>query len=107
MKTLMKIKEKLLSMKIYIDSASAEKIIVEIDGDRFEAESRHDKSQMLLSLIQAKLLQKGKTFKDITKVDVNTGPGSFTGLRVGVSVANAICWALGIKKSFLPRYEGK
>ncbi len=30
-------------------------------------------------------------------IEVETGPGSFTGLRVGVSVANALGFSLGLK----------
>ena len=37
-----------------------------------------------------------RKIKDISEIEVNTGPGSFTGLRVGVSIANALGWALGI-----------
>jgi tRNA threonylcarbamoyladenosine biosynthesis protein TsaB len=35
-------------------------------------------------------------FKDLAKIQVKTGPGSFTGLRVGVSTANALGFSLGI-----------
>lgn len=35
-------------------------------------------------------------WKDLSGIEVETGPGSFTGLRVGVSVANALGFALGI-----------
>ena len=40
--------------------------------------------------------KKARTIKDITEIEVNLGPGSFTGLRVGGSVANALGWLLGI-----------
>lgn len=46
-------------------------------------------SQVLLSLV-------AKLFKDIKAIEVETGPGSFTGLRVGVAVANALGLALKI-----------
>lgn len=51
-------------------------------------------SQVLLPLI-VKILKKAKIeFKDLTSVEVNPGPGSFTGTRVGVAVANALGFAL-------------
>ena len=34
--------------------------------------------------------------KDLDAVAVSAGPGSYTGLRIGVSVAKGICYALGI-----------
>ncbi len=53
-------------------------------------------SQVLLSLIK-KLLSKNKIeFKDLSSVEVEIGPGSFTGLKVGASVANALAFALKI-----------
>lgn len=92
-------------MKLHIDTSDAEKIFIEIDGERFETESRQNKSQMLLPFIVEKLAEKGKTIHDITEVSVNKGPGSYTGLRVGVSVANAIGWALKIADPVTPVYE--
>lgn len=50
-------------------------------------------SQVLLPLI-VKLLH--GYWKDLDGIEVEKGPGSFTGLRVGVSVANALGFALGI-----------
>ncbi len=53
-------------------------------------------SQVLLPMIE-KLLSKNRLeFKDLTAIEVETGPGSYTGLKVGVSVANALGYSLNI-----------
>lgn len=53
-------------------------------------------SQVLLPLT-LKILQNNKIeYNDLTGIEVKTGPGSFTGLRVGVSVANALGFSLGL-----------
>lgn len=53
-------------------------------------------SQVLLPLI-IKILKKNKLeFKDLEGIEVETGPGSYTGLKVGASVANALGFSLNI-----------
>lgn len=45
----------------------------------------------------AKILKlKSKTFSDIQGIVIYKGPGSFTGLRIGVATANALADGLGI-----------
>lgn len=53
------------------------------------AETLHTELVAILSL-------SGTVWADITGIVVYTGPGSFTGLRIGVSVANALAQGLGI-----------
>lgn len=53
-------------------------------------------SQVLLPLIFKLLRTTNSKLQTIAGIEVETGPGSFTGLRVGVSVANALGFSLGI-----------
>ena len=48
--------------------------------------------------------------KDISKFESNPGPGSFTGIKIGITVANVLYWVLGKKKIeglAKPEYGGK
>ena len=94
-------------MRLYIDTSNSEKITIGIDDEKFETEARKEKSQKLLPFIDELLKKKGKNIKDITEIEINTGPGSYTGLRVGVSVANTIGWALGIPVNGKDLKKGK
>ncbi|MBS2213498.1 tRNA (adenosine(37)-N6)-threonylcarbamoyltransferase complex dimerization subunit type 1 TsaB [Carboxylicivirga mesophila] len=49
-----------------------------------------------LTLLIEELFELGETpdIKDIDAVAVSSGPGSYTGLRIGVSTAKGICYAL-------------
>lgn len=53
-------------------------------------------SQVLLPLIIKLLRTTNYELRTLKGIEVETGPGSFTGLRVGVSVANALGYSLGI-----------
>jgi len=47
-------------------------------------------------LIQHLLTETGIDKKQLSAVAVSKGPGSYTGLRIGVSTAKGLCFALGI-----------
>ena len=86
--------------KLIIDTTDNKKTIVELSGtgknDKI-TEKNIPKSQNTLVLID-KILKKNKLkATDLEEIEVNTGPGSFTGTRVGVSIANALGFGLGIK----------
>lgn len=84
-------------MKLYINTASNKQTIVKLGNRELIEESSQLHSQVLLKMIQKTLDNLGKKITDITGIEVFTGPGSFTGLRVGVAVANALGYALKIK----------
>lgn len=54
------------------------------------------KSESALFLIDKLLKKRGLKIKDLNGVSVNLGPGSFTGLRVGSAIANALSFLLKI-----------
>ena len=49
-------------------------------------------SQTLLVMAEDLLKQCGKTAADVTDVAVAAGPGSFTGVRIGVAAAKGFAW---------------
>ena len=49
-------------------------------------------SQTLMVMAEDLLKQCGKTVSDITAVAVAEGPGSFTGVRIGVAAAKGLSW---------------
>ncbi|MCP4573030.1 MAG: tRNA (adenosine(37)-N6)-threonylcarbamoyltransferase complex dimerization subunit type 1 TsaB [bacterium] len=49
----------------------------------------------LLPVIQEMLADAGRSRTDLAAVGVTTGPGSFTGVRIGVATAKGLAWALG------------
>ena len=49
-------------------------------------------SQTLMVMAQDLLKQCGKTVTDVTAVAVAEGPGSFTGVRIGVAAAKGFAW---------------
>ena len=53
-------------------------------------------SQTLLSMAEALLKNCGKTPDDVTAVAVAAGPGSFTGVRIGVAAAKGFAWGAEI-----------
>lgn len=89
-----------MSVTLFIDTSEIyiAEVALEINGKRFDktSESKVLKSQMVLPLIEILLTEHKLKLTDITEIAVATGPGSFTGLRVGATVANALGYLLNI-----------
>ena len=70
------------------------------DGDRVlqyrEAEGRNVHSSLAAVLVRDILEAEGLKASDCDAVAISKGPGSYTGLRVGVSTAKGLCFGAGI-----------
>jgi tRNA threonylcarbamoyladenosine biosynthesis protein TsaB len=53
----------------------------------------NDHAANLTVFIRDLIEEQGLTFSDLDAIAVSMGPGSYTGLRIGVSVAKGICYA--------------
>lgn len=82
-------------MKLYLDTSS-QKTILKLDNSTYEWESNRNLAKNLHSYIQEKLKENKKDWHDITELHFFTGPGSFTGLRIGATVINALGQELNI-----------
>lgn len=85
-------------MKLFIDTSerSEVKVAIVFKDKVYKKIAKNTQSQNVLQLIDKLLREKKFKLRDIKEIEVKKGPGSFTGLRVGVSVANALGFALKI-----------
>ncbi|HNW90045.1 MAG TPA: tRNA (adenosine(37)-N6)-threonylcarbamoyltransferase complex dimerization subunit type 1 TsaB [Bacteroidales bacterium] len=59
-----------------------------------ETSRTNSHSEKITVFVQEVLAESKTEIKDIDAVNVSMGPGSYTGLRIGVSVAKGLCYAL-------------
>ena len=60
------------------------------------AEEGYSHAERLHVFIEEIIKDAGITFQDLSAIAVSQGPGSYTGLRIGVSAAKGLCFALDI-----------
>lgn len=60
------------------------------------AEEGYSHAERLHVFIEEIVKEAGISFKEIAAIAVSQGPGSYTGLRIGVSAAKGLCFALGV-----------
>lgn len=92
-------------MQLKIDSSDNRKTIISLDRKTLVKEYKSPQEQDVLAAMAELLGREGKKLADVTAIEVNRGPGAFTSLRVGISVANALKYALGLGKPVEPKYS--
>ncbi len=87
-------------MILGIDSSAITASCAVCDGDKIVAEqflnTAHTHSETLLPMVRDMLRGAGLALSDMESVAVTTGPGSFTGLRIGISCVKGMCAGAGI-----------
>lgn len=80
-------------MIILLDTSTNICKLTLVDGSQqFDDEWQADRTlaKQLLGYLHGQLQQHDKTLSDVTGIGVYEGPGSFTGLRIGLTVLNTI-----------------
>ncbi|MDR2556582.1 MAG: tRNA (adenosine(37)-N6)-threonylcarbamoyltransferase complex dimerization subunit type 1 TsaB [Bacteroidales bacterium] len=62
----------------------------------FVSDKKNEHASTLLLYIKQALTQTGVAFKDLSAIAVDIGPGSYTGLRIGIATAKGLAYALNI-----------
>ncbi|MFC1755817.1 hypothetical protein ACFLZK_00275 [Patescibacteria group bacterium] len=87
--------------KILIDSTKRREkvvtIIKNVDGDEVVVSKKEGDLDIVKAIMDI-LEENGIKKSEISEIASNLGPGSFTGLKIGVTIANIFNWALGNKK---------
>jgi len=71
-------------------------VCISKDGNVLALKESHDQkshARLLTTFIDQVLKESNYSFDDLNAVAVSKGPGSYTGLRIGVSTAKGICYA--------------
>ena len=85
-------------LTLAFDTATAVATSALVDGDEVLGE-RVSRAQTLLEDVDALLRQAGAHPSDIDRLAVGIGPGSFTGVRIGLAVARGLALSLDVPGS--------
>ncbi len=80
-------------MLVLIDTSSAELNLTLVDDDgkhEYKWQTGRNMARDLFSYIEQALADRDAKLADITGLGVMKGPGSFTGLRIGIAVFNTL-----------------
>ena len=78
----------------------------ESPGDDLKIASRRDLSRDIERATASLLAARGTGLRDLAGVIVADGPGSFTGLRIGIAFAKGLCRAAGLPLQAAPSLLG-
>lgn len=89
-----------MSLLLLIETSSINCSIALCEGNNIlacvEKREMNIHASAITLFIEQVLSEAGKNLSDLTAIAVGKGPGSYTGLRIGVSTAKGLCYALNI-----------
>lgn len=91
------------------NTATAVMSVAIVDGDKtlyhFTSSETRDQGNLLIDHIGKGLAQNGLTYADIGLLAVATGPGSFTGIRIGLAAMRGIALAGNIPVTGISTFD--
>lgn len=84
-------------MKLYLDSTVPKKVTIRLDDQEYFFESATPREQDIFKNLLSVLEENETTWQDIEEIEVKAEGESFTGVRLGVTIANALAFALGLE----------
>lgn len=94
---------------VYIDSCSENLLVMAINGDKVDSiiDNGHGlkHNSILLPSLDKALSNVGMDISEVEYVGCNVGPGSFTGIRLGVTTANGLAFSCGAKRVAMNAFE--
>ncbi len=86
---------------LFIDSATATLVVAVVINNEivylYNKETGKDMSSSMMPVVAEAFEKSGIKPHDLDRILAVIGPGSFTGIRVGLTLAKTMAWSLGIK----------
>lgn len=82
-------------MKLYLDTSTSN-CVLKLNDQTYEFSAGHAMAEHIFSFIHDKLQENHADWQDISEITFFSGPGSFTGLRIGATIVNALADQLQI-----------
>ncbi len=82
-------------VKLYLDT-STDIVELKLDDHSYTWETQRNMARDLLGFIHEQLQSLGQDWSDISAITFFSGPGSFTGLRIGAAIVNTLADQLDI-----------